>query len=136
MRLLPLPCAVDIRPFEPISVSVSHANAREYDDTLLVAIRAWMLPGGPRECVTDGRRRKVLNIVQYTHNFFSSDGCLKSDGLYLFHRSESCHDTSYTCSPKWMEGVRLSFLLREVPKSSLSIQVSHAQHCYVAATFF
>jgi hypothetical protein len=37
----------NIGPFEPISVLVSHAHAREYDDTLLVAIRAWKLPGGP-----------------------------------------------------------------------------------------
>jgi hypothetical protein len=67
--------------------------------------------------------------------FFCRMDCLKSDGLYLFLRSESYHNTSYTCSPKWLEGVRLSFLLQEVPQSSLPIQVYHAQHCYVAATF-
>jgi hypothetical protein len=39
--------ATNIGPLEPVSVSVSHAHARKYDDTLLVAIRAWMLPGGP-----------------------------------------------------------------------------------------
>jgi hypothetical protein len=59
----------NIGPFEPISVLVSHAHAREYDGTLLVAIRTWMLPGGPRECRSDGRRQKVLNIVQCTHHF-------------------------------------------------------------------
>jgi hypothetical protein len=56
-------------------------------------------------------------------HFFRRVDCVKSDGLYLFFRSESCHDTLYTCSPKWLEDVRLSFLLREVPKSYLLIQV-------------
>jgi hypothetical protein len=58
MRRLPPPRATNIGPFEPVSVSVSHAHAREYDDTLLVAIRAWMLPGGARGCRSDGRRQK------------------------------------------------------------------------------
>jgi hypothetical protein len=73
MRRLPPSCATNIGPFEPISVSVSHAHARGYDDTLVVAIRAWMLPGGPRGCRTDDRRQKVLNTLQCT-NFFPSDG--------------------------------------------------------------
>jgi hypothetical protein len=93
-----LPCATNIGPFEPVSVSVSHAHAREYDDTLLVAIRAWMLPG-PRESRPTDRRQEVLNIVQ-CRQFFRRMDRLKYDGLYLFLRSDSCHDTSYTCSPK------------------------------------
>jgi hypothetical protein len=32
----------NIGPFEPISVLVSHADSREYDDILVVAIRAWI----------------------------------------------------------------------------------------------
>jgi hypothetical protein len=52
---------MNIGPFEPVFVSVSHAHAREYDDTLFVAIQAWMFLGGPRGCRSDGRHQKVLN---------------------------------------------------------------------------